>query len=226
MGHFLRFIPLGILFIVSKFSVVAQPVLQDAGTICCDQDLCPGDTFPLITELTGTTPADSLLNLEYAWYSLLTDASSPSGTKWVKLPNTNSKQFQPTNLGTAFGGFYMRAVREVGTLPYLFSNVVSYVQLSPSNPECQPSSATNSATAYSCRLFPNPTQTYLQLEIPPTTDVMEYRILTSTGILAKQAHLFASQTIQIAVDDLPAGAYLLQIIEMNGKRYTQPWIKI
>lgn len=225
MAQLLRLCSLWVLITGIQSTSYSQPVLQEAGTICCDQNLCPGDSFPLITEGTATTPPDSLLNLEYSWFTLVTDSSSPSGTKWVKLPNTNSKTYLPNTLGTPFGGFFMRAVREVGTLPYLFSNVVSYVELSANSPECIPSSSVE-ATTEEPMLFPNPAYSTLKIHFGPSSRVLEYQILSSIGVPIQQFSTLPAETLEISVEHLPAGAYLLQITSSDGKRSFHPWIKM
>jgi hypothetical protein len=165
------------------------------------------------------------LNLEYSWFTLVTDSSAPSGTKWVKLPNTNSKNYLPNFLGTPFGGFFMRAVREVGTLPYLFSNVVSYVQLSANSAECLPSSNVETAVEEPV-LFPNPTQSTLKFNLGTSGSLLEYQILSSIGVPIQQFSNLPAETLEISVEHLPAGAYLLQITSSDGKRSLHPWIKM
>ena len=225
MAQLLRLCSLWFICLGIPLTSYSQPALQEAGTICCDQNLCPGDSFPLITEWTATTPSDSLLNLEFSWFTLVTDSSSPSGTKWVKLPNTNSKTYLPNTLGTPFGGFFMRAVREVGTLPYLFSNVVSYVQLSASSPDCMSSSSTE-ATLEALQLFPNPTHSTLKINLGSSGSVLEYQILSTMGIPILQVSALPAETQEISVEHLPPGTYLLQITSQEGKRSIHPWIKM
>jgi hypothetical protein len=199
--------------------------LQHPGSICCNQILCPFLPLGQINEELPTTPTPSEINLEFAWFVLVDDTTAASGTKWVKIPNTNTLHYQPTQIMSQYGGFYMRGVRQVGTLPYLFSNVVNIKILSASNPDC--ASATGEAqTLAEVVLSPNPASDQLQVVVTSAdAQISGYRVFGLDGQQYRQQVVDATNALTLQISDMRAGLYFLQLDFTDGKTWINKWVK-
>lgn len=200
--------------------------LQHPGSICCDQVICPGDAISQITQDVPTTPAPPQVNVEYAWYELVDDSTTSSGTRWYKIPNTNQLNFQPTQINSQFGGFYMRGVRITGTLPYLFSNIVNIKELSPSNPTCLSSSGEAPAGSQ-ITISPNPAESFLYISsINEVIPIHGYRVVGLGGATMLSAVVEPVTQLQLDIQSLPSGLYFVELILKDGKTSVHKWVKV
>ena len=203
-----------------------MPQMQHPGSICCNQNICPGESIGEINEELPTMPPPSQANIEYAWYELVDDSTSASGTKWVKLPNTNMVSYQPTTFSSQFGGFYMRGARLVGTLPYMFSNIVNVKELSSTNPIC--TSSTGEASASSAVLLsPNPASHLITASTNnEAIPIHGYRIVALGGNTLLQGNIEPATSVQLDIQSLPSGIYFLELILNEGKTSFHKWVKL
>lgn len=203
----------------------AQSLLQHPGAICCDQLLCPNESIAVLTESLPTTPHDSTMAVEFAWFELVVDSTAPSGTRWNKIPNTNAKSYLPNGISTPYGGFYMRAVRQVGTLPYIFSNIVSVKELNQNNPECV--SSTNAPTyGDAVRIAPNPASEVLLVQSDDLQHPLAgWQLYNQQGALLQSGRLEAASQLQLDVSAWNPGMYFLQLWYSDGKRSAHKWVK-
>jgi hypothetical protein len=200
-------------------------MLQHPGSICCAQEICQFDPIELITENLQTTPTENELPIEYAWYELVDDATTATGTKWVKIPNTNMRNYQPLAINSQFGGFYMRAARKVGTLPYLFSNIVNVKVLSPSNPLCI-SASDEIAEGTTVVIAPNPATTSLRVVCQQkSTQLESVQIFDISGKILVTAQQINGNNHDIDVASFTSGFYFLQLFYSNGKTSCHKWVK-
>ncbi len=211
-----------------QWEALAQPapsLLQHPGSICCNQTICPFLPLGQINQDLATTPPPSDINVEYTWHVLVDDTTTTSGTKWIKIPNSNAVSYQPTQIMSQFGGFYMRGVRLVGTLPYLFSNVVNIKILSASNPDC--ASVTDEvAVQQQVMVSPNPATDQLRVvATDPSNEIVAYRVFGLDGRLHCQADVSATPALTVPVSSLPSGLYFLQIDFSGGKTWVNKWVK-
>ncbi len=203
----------------------APSQLQHPGSICCNQTLCPFLPLGQINQDLATTPPPSEVNVEYAWHVLVDDSTTSSGTKWIKIPNSNAISYQPAQIMSQFGGFYMRGVRLVGTLPYLFSNVVNIKILSASNPDC--ASGTGEVVEQpKVVLSPNPASDQLRVVATESgAEITAYRIFGMDGKLHQQATVAATNALTCPVSDFASGIYFIQLDFNNGKTLVNKWVK-
>lgn len=197
--------------------------LQHPGSICCDQNLCPGEPIGIINEVLPAVP-DSV-DIEYAWFELVLDSSSPSGTSWRKIPNSNTPNFQPTAINNPFGGFFQRGAKPTGGLYYLNTNIVAVKYLPANSPECTSSTQEPSA-AQALLLSPNPASE--QLNLSNTGDLAEaatVRIFSIEGRFLRQLTLPAQSTVALDVANWATGHYLAHIQYANGSTVVRRWMK-
>lgn len=204
----------------------AQTALQHPGSICCDQVICPWEPIEELTESMSVTPPESQISVEYAWFELVVDSSAPSGTRWNKIIGATGKNYQPTGISTPYGGFYMRAARQVGTLPYMFSNIVNVKQLGASSVEC--TSATGEpGSAPVVQLSPNPATDHLNIAIGSAdVSVTAYQINASNGSVLKSLQGLQTQNLSVDIAGWPSGFYFLKIFYSNGKTSVHKWVKV
>jgi hypothetical protein len=228
-GRFMRKLVFSLLLAnAGAIGLVAQSAmqLQHPGSICCDQVICPGDAISQITQDVPTTPAPPQVNVEYAWYELVDDSTTSSGTRWYKIPNTNQLNFQPTQINSQFGGFYMRGVRITGTLPYLFSNIVNIKELSPSNPTCLSSSGEAPAGSQ-ITISPNPAESFLYISsINEVIPIHGYRVVGLGGATMLSAVVEPVTQLQLDIQSLPSGLYFVELILKDGKTSVHKWVKV
>jgi Secretion system C-terminal sorting domain len=207
-----RFILL--LFICRIMDLSAQNTLSHPGAICCEQIICPGQEIQLIEESLAITPSANVA-VEYAWFELIDDTTTASGTRWRKIPNTNSLTFLPTTINSVFGGFFMRAVREVGTLPYLFSNIVTVKLFAADVAPCTTSSQEPSQSdLFSCN--PNPATDLIRFNFQST--VRQITLLNSAGRVVETRNALVGQSEQyVEVSDFPVGLYVARVLFEDGK---------
>jgi Secretion system C-terminal sorting domain len=200
-------------------------MLQHPGAVCCAQEICQFDPIELIAENLQTTPTESELPIEYAWYELVDDSTTATGTKWVKIPNTNTRNYQPLAINSQYGGFFMRAARKIGTLPYLFSNIVNVKVLSPSNPLCVSASA-EVADGAGVVIAPNPASTSLRVvNQQESTSLESFQIFDISGKVLMTGQQIQHNNHDIDVTNFASGLYFLQLFYSNGKTSCHKWVK-
>jgi hypothetical protein len=196
---------------------VAQNTLTHPGVICCDQIVCPGQNIQPIQQSVAITPDNGQVNVEYAWFELIDDTTTASGTRWRKISDTNTTTFLPTQINSVFGGFFMRAARQVGTLPYLFSNIVTVKLFDGDVDPCTTSSEEPSQTdLFSC--YPNPATDLVRIEVK--APVREISVINSAGLtLATQrgSGTYAETPYFFEVSQYPTGLYLARVLFENGQ---------
>ncbi len=204
----------------------AQTALQHPGSICCDQIICPSDPIAQLTESMPTNPPESQISVEYAWYELVVDTTAPSGTRWSKITGATGKNYQPTSISTPYGGFYMRAARQVGTLPYLFSNIVNVKELGANSLECTSATGEVGATP-KVTLAPNPVSDQLQVSVSDQQIAIKaYQISSLDGKVMVSQSGQNAQNLQLDVAGWSSGFYFLKIIFSDGKTSVQKWVKV
>ncbi|HRI61044.1 MAG TPA: SdrD B-like domain-containing protein, partial [Saprospiraceae bacterium] len=102
----------------------------NAGTICCDQTICEGETPMLIFNV--LTPWGGTGTIQYQWLQLIQVGQSPPN--WVGIPGANSATYQPGPLFET--AHYMRCARRAGCTSFLESNVVTITVLPAGSPNC------------------------------------------------------------------------------------------
>jgi hypothetical protein len=200
-------------------------MLQHPGSVCCAQEICQFDPIELISENLQTTPTENELPIEYAWYELVDDSTTATGTKWVKIPNTNTRNYQPLAINSQYGGFFMRAARKIGTLPYLFSNIVNVKVLSTANPLCV-SSSDEIAESTTAVIAPNPATTSLRVACQQqSTQLESFQIFDISGKILVTAQQIKGKNHDIDVASFGSGLYFLQLFYSNGKTSCHKWVK-
>jgi Secretion system C-terminal sorting domain len=202
-------------FICRIVDLSAQNTLSHPGSICCEQIVCPGQEIQLIEESLAITPSANV-TVEYAWFELIDDTTTASGTRWRKIANTNSTTFLPTSINSVFGGFFMRAVREVGTLPYLFSNIVTVKLFAADVAPCTTSSQEPSQSdLFSCS--PNPATDLIRFSFQ--VPVRQINLYNAAGQVVETRNSLLGQGEQyIEVGHYAVGLYVAHIVFENGKR--------
>jgi hypothetical protein len=204
----------------------AQSALQHPGSICCDQVICPSEPIAELTESMPVSPPESQIAVEYAWYELVVDTTAPNGTRWSKITGANGKNYQPTGISTPYGGFYMRAARQTGTLPYLFSNIVNVKQLGATSMECTSAAGEPGAVA-KVAISPNPASDQLNIVVDGNqSTIAGYQVSAMNGnaMISKSGIALPNLTINVA--DWPSGFYFLKIIFSDGKTSIHKWVKV
>lgn len=200
-------------------------MLQHPGSICCAQEICQFNPIELIEENLQTTPTENELPIEYAWYELVDDTTTATGTKWVKIPNTNMRNYQPLAINSQYGGFFMRAARKIGTLPYLFSNIINVKVLSPSNPLCT-SASDEVAEGTAVVIAPNPATTSLRVvNRQESTPLESFQIFDISGKILVTGQQIQHNNHDIDVTSFASGLYFLQLFYSNGKTSCHKWVK-
>ena len=220
---------LALLLVAAHFGctlVFAQStMLQHPGAVCCAQEICQFDPIELIAENLQTTPTENELPIEYAWYELVDDSTTATGTKWVKIPNTNTRNYQPLAINSQYGGFFMRAARKIGTLPYLFSNIVNVKVLSPSNPLCISANA-EVVDGTGVVIASNPASTSLRVvNQQESTSLESFQIFDISGKVLITGQQIQHNNHDIDVTNVASGLYFLQLFYSNGKTSCHKWVK-
>ncbi|MCE7925138.1 MAG: hypothetical protein DYG98_18955 [Haliscomenobacteraceae bacterium CHB4] len=91
----------------------------NAGTICCNQTICEGETPMLIYNV--QSPWGGTGAIEYQWLQLLQVGQGPPN--WVAIPGATSATYQPGPLFET--AYYMRCARRAGCTTFLESNIVT-----------------------------------------------------------------------------------------------------
>ena len=153
------------------------------------------------------------------------DSTTATGTKWVKIPNTNTRNYQPLAINSQYGGFFMRAARKIGTLPYLFSNIVNVKVLSPSNPLCVSANA-EVADGTGVVIAPNPASTSLRVvNQQESTSLESFQIFDISGKVLITGQQIQHNNHDIDVTNVASGLYFLQLFYSNGKTSCHKWVK-
>ena len=203
----------------------AQSALQYPGSICCDQVICPTEPIEELTEVLPVSPPETQISVEYAWFELVVDTTAPTGTRWSKILGATAKTYQPTSISTPYGGFYMRAARQVGTLPYLFSNIVNVKQLGPTSMECLNATGEPDA-APKVTIAPNPASFDLHIAIDGNqTAIVAYQIIALNGAVITGQSGLNQQNLILNVADWSSGFYFLKLFFSDGKTSVHKWVK-
>jgi len=219
-----RFLPTVLIVLAGQLSAQTSVAVQHPGSICCDQNLCPGEPIGMINEVLPAVP-DSL-EIEYAWFELVLDDNSPSGTAWRVILNSNTPNFQPTAINNPFGGFFQRGARPVGGLYYLNSNIATVKYFPVNSPECT-SSTQEPAAAQALLLAPNPVSEQLVLNnLGDLAEPAQVRIFSIEGRFLRQLALPAQSSTTLDVASWANGHYLAQIQYADGRSVVRRWVKI
>lgn len=104
--------------------------LMNAGTICCDQTICEGETpAPLVEVL---PPAGGSGNLEFVWMQFIQIGQAPPS--WVAIPGSHGPNYGPGPLFESTK--FMRCARREGCTTYLESNIIMITVLPAGSPGC------------------------------------------------------------------------------------------
>ncbi|MCW5924191.1 MAG: hypothetical protein KIS77_17850 [Saprospiraceae bacterium] len=102
----------------------------NAGTICCNQTICEGETPALIYNV--LTPWGGSGTIEYQWLQLL--QIGQSAPNWVAIPGATNATYQP---GPLFqNAYYMRCARRAGCVTFLESNIVTITVVPAGSSNC------------------------------------------------------------------------------------------
>lgn len=207
-------------------SASAQAGLQFAGEICCNQELCPNEPIGVINESMPVMAADPNLSVEYAWFRLIDDSNSPTGNSWQLIPNSNALTYQPTEISSVYGGFFMRAARQTGTLPYKFSNIITVKYLSSGESNCV--LAANEPSAQNrVSIAPNPASDYLKVNaIDQLSTIAAFQILSVSGTMMDQQTGLNTSEVELNVYDYPPGIYFINLAYEDGKKSNHKWVKL
>lgn len=102
----------------------------NAGTICCNQTVCEGQTPMLISNV--QTPWGGTGTLQYQWLQLIQVGQAPPN--WVAIPGATGPTYQPGPLFET--AYFMRCARRGGCISFLESNIVTITVLPAGSPNC------------------------------------------------------------------------------------------
>lgn len=208
------------------FFASAQAGVQFAGEICCNQELCPNEPIGIIDESSPVLPLDPNLSVEYAWFELVDDPNASGGNSWHLIPNSNTKNYQPLAISSSFGGFYMRAARQTGTLPYKFSNIITVKYLSPGEGSCV--TAANEPSAQSrVSIAPNPASDFLKVNaVDADASIAALQVTSVSGSLMEQQTGLDNSEVVLNVYDYAPGIYFINLMYADGKKSIHKWVKL
>jgi hypothetical protein len=102
----------------------------NAGTICCNQTICEGETPALLYNTLypygGTGP------IEYQWLQLV--QMGPAPPIWTAIPGATSATYQPGPLFQT--SYFMRCARRAGCVNFLESNIITITVKPAGSPGC------------------------------------------------------------------------------------------
>ena len=104
--------------------------VHNAGTICCNQTICEGETPMLLFNV--LTPWGGTGAIQYQWLQLIQIGQAPPN--WVAIPGATSATYQPGPLFETAN--YMRCARRAGCTSFLESNIVTITVLPAGSPNC------------------------------------------------------------------------------------------
>ena len=212
--------------VLAFFFASAQAGVQFAGEICCNQELCTNEPIGVINESSPALPLDPNLSIEYAWFELVDNPNASGGNSWHLIPNSNIKNYQPTAISSSFGGFYMRAARQVGTLPYKFSNIVTVKYLSPGESGCV--TAANEPSAQTrVSIAPNPASDFLKVNaVDQSTTITALQVMSVSGSIMEQQTGLDNAEVELNVYDYASGIYFINLMYADGKKSIHKWVKL
>ena len=203
----------------------AQTGIQFPGEICCHQELCPGEAIDTISESSPVLPNPPNFMIEYTWFQLVDNAGGSGGQSWVKIPNSNTPVYRPTSIGSVYGGFFMRAVRQMGTLPYQYSNIVTVKYKQPSEQPCVTATNDNIVSGR-ISVAPNPARDYLRIMAEQSGYlVAAYQLQSACGAVVEQQYALNDSEVLLDVAHYPSGIYLLTVHYDDGKKSVHKWVK-
>jgi len=104
--------------------------VENAGSICCNQTICEGETPALIYE--SVAPWGGSGDLEYLWMQLIQVGAAPPS--WMAIPGATNIDYQPGPLFET--SYFIRCVRRENCALFLETNIVTITVLPPGSPNC------------------------------------------------------------------------------------------
>ncbi|MBK8923602.1 MAG: T9SS type A sorting domain-containing protein [Saprospirales bacterium] len=109
--------------------VICQNV-TNAGTVCCAQTICEGETPALLYET--VPPSGGVGNLIYLWMQLVQVGAAPP--TWMAIPGATAPSYQPGPLYET--AYFIRCVRRENCPNFLETNIVQITVLPAGSSNC------------------------------------------------------------------------------------------
>lgn len=140
---------------------------------------------------------------------------SPGSDSWAQMTS------HPGNSLWAPGSFVIDdMVYLVGGQDRAANDVILRDAMSFPLPLGPPAAIDEAPVAEAMQLYPSPATSQLSIQSP--FDIKEIQVLSVAGKVALTA---GANTRTIDVENLPAGIYVLQVLDQDGNRHTQRWVK-
>lgn len=104
--------------------------VMNAGSVCCNQTICEGETPALITN--SLLPWGGSGAIQFQWIQLV--QMGPAPPVWVAIPGATGINYQPGPLYET--SYFMRCARREGCLNFLESNIITITVLPAGSPTC------------------------------------------------------------------------------------------
>jgi Secretion system C-terminal sorting domain len=195
------------------------------GVICCEQQVCPNESFSGFYETTAPEPSTGSEQLMYQWYGLIYDTNFNS-ILWRPIAGATTKEYTPLTLPTPPPapnvGYFMRQVRKTGCTEWLISNLMRITLRQPQDCTSATSEVTEVTTPIS--VFPNPAVDQLTV-FNHTEQTARIRVYTLAGQTLQQFELAGATAQIMSVSALPMGIYLVESVFEDGRVSRDKWVK-
>jgi hypothetical protein len=157
--------------------------VTNAGTICCDQTICEGQTPAALYG--SLAPSGGSGTLLYQWMQLL--QVGPAPPEWTAITGATSSSYQPGALYET--SYFMRCAKRQGCVFFVESNIIKITVLPSGSPGCGPfinnltvNPGTNNSVFIHWTTVPEPMQ--YMYEVEHSTNQTDWDVIAS--VMGKQ----------------------------------------